>query len=138
MSQEWVIWLFEGIAAAAALMILFSRSVFNAGLHLLVVVLAVGVLFGLYGSEFLLISQIMVYGSGILILILFTTMVTAKKGPQTTDVGHSYTIPTLLAALGVIVIGAVFVMGYQPQGIPYVINTPTLGQKLMLDYSLPL
>jgi NADH-quinone oxidoreductase subunit J len=138
MTQEWVNWLFEGVAAAAALMILFSRSVFNAGLHLFVAVLSIGVLFGLYGSEFLFFAQIMVYGGGILVLILFATMVTAKKGSLNMEISHSYSIPGLLIALGVIVIVTVFVMAYQPQGIPYVVNTATLGQKLILDYSLPL
>ncbi len=138
MSEEWVLWLFEGIVVAAALMILFSRSVFQAGLNLLVVVLCIGVIFGLYGSEFLFISQIMVYGGGILVLILFATMVTARKGSLSTETANAFSIPNLLAASGVIVIITVWVMAYQPRGVPYVIKTSALGQKLILDYSLPL
>jgi len=135
MNQEWVLWLFEGIVVAAALMILFSRSVFHAGLNLLVVVLSIGVIFGLYGSEFLFISQIMVYGGGILVLILFATMIVANKNSLSST---ESSIPVLIAAFGVIVIITTWVMAYQPNGVPYVIPTPDLGRKLILDYSLPL
>jgi NADH:ubiquinone oxidoreductase subunit 6 (subunit J) len=138
MKSEWVLWLFEGIALGAALLILFSRSVFHAGLNLLVVVLAIGVIFGLYGSEFLFISQIMVYGGGILVLILFATMVTAKQGVTDIPAFNNFSIPALIASSGVIVILSVWVMAYQPKGVPYVVATSGLGKKLILDYSLPL
>jgi NADH:ubiquinone oxidoreductase subunit 6 (subunit J) len=138
MSSEWVVWLFEGIALGAAMMILFTRSVFHAGLNLLVVVLCLGVIFGLYGSEFLFISQILVYGGGIVVLILFATMVTAKVKYAEADTFNKYLIPILLVAAGVIVLVSVYVMAYQPKGVPFVISTGELGKKLILDYSLPL
>lgn len=138
MNEEWILWLFEGIVLAAALMILFGRSVFHAGLNLLVVVLCIGVIFGLYGAEFLFISQIMLYGGGIIVLILFATMVTAKKELTKTETTNSLSIPAGLAAAGAMVIITVWVMANQPQGVPYVISTSTLGKKLILEYSLPL
>jgi NADH:ubiquinone oxidoreductase subunit 6 (subunit J) len=134
--NEWVVWLFEGIVVGAALMILFSKSVFHAGLNLLIVVLCVGVIFGLYGSEFLFISQIMVYGGGILVLILFTTMVTART--RETPTKKEFSIPSLLAAAGVIVIMTSWVMALQPRGIPLVVRTSDLGTNLITNYSLPL
>lgn len=138
MSNEWVVWIFEGITLGAALMILFSRSVFHAGLNLLVVVLCIGIIFGLYGSEFLFISQIMVYGGGILVLILFATMLTAKNSSLPKAWGHKFSFPILLVALGVIVLVTVYTMAYQPRGIPYVVAPSELGKKLIVDYALPL
>jgi len=142
MSTEWVLWLFEGIVVAAALMILFARSVFNAGLNLLVVVLSIGVIFGLYGSEFLFISQIMVYGGGILVLILFATMVTARNRSVNTEVTNSFSVPILLAASGVIIIITTYVMAHEDffnrDKIPFLISPASLGKALIVEYSLPL
>ena len=136
MNSEWVIWLFEGIVLFAALAILFIRSVFHAGLSLLVVVLSIGVIYGLYGSEFFFIAQILVYGGGILVLILFATMVTSKSASEPTEAKSN--IPYIFFGAAVIVLIAVYVMAYQPRGIPYVISTPVLGSQLLADYSLPL
>jgi NADH:ubiquinone oxidoreductase subunit 6 (subunit J) len=138
MNSEWVLWLFEGIALGAAVMILFSRSVFHAGLNLLVVVLAIGVLFGLYGSEFLFISQIMIYGGGIVILILFATMVTAKSQPPVAGASVGSKLPLGIACFGVIFLMTIWIIAYQPRGVPFVIRSTDLGQKLILDYAFPL
>lgn len=138
MSSEWVVWVFEGITLAAALMILFGRSVFHAGLNLLVVVLCIGVIFGLYGSEFLFISQIMVYGGGILVLILFATMLTAKNSSLPKEWGNKFSFPILLVAAAVIVLVTVYAMAFQPRGVPYVVSPSELGKKLIVDYTLPL
>ena len=137
MNSEWVIWLFEGIALAAAIAILFNNSAFHAGLNLLVVVLCIGVIFGLYGSEFFFISQILVYGGGILVLILFATMITSK-GKETNAENSKLTVPMSLFAAGTVVMITVHVMALQPGGVPHVIPVKTLGSKLLLDYSLPL
>jgi NADH:ubiquinone oxidoreductase subunit 6 (subunit J) len=137
MSSEWVIWLFESIALIAAIAILITRSVFHAGLYLLVVTLSIGVIYGLYGSEFFFISQILIYGGGILVLIHFATMVTAGKD-RPTGAKANLSIPLIILVAGVIVLVTVWVMAYQPIGIPYVVATTSLGNKLLLDYSLPL
>ena len=137
MNSEWAIWIFEGIVLFAAASILFIRSVFHAALNLLVVVLGIGVLYGLYGSEFFFISQILVYGGGIVVLILFATMITSKRTLEESD-KISTPLPMIFIALALIVLITVYVMAYQPTGVPYVISTSTLGQTLLIDYSLPL
>ena len=137
MNSEWVIWLFEAIVLLAALFILFTQSVFHAGLYLLVVVISIGVIYALYGSEFFFISQILIYGGGILVLILFATMVTSRK--ETTQVENiPISIPMILLATGIISLISIWVMAYQPTGLPYVISPSSLGSKLLVDYSLPL
>jgi NADH:ubiquinone oxidoreductase subunit 6 (subunit J) len=137
-NSEWVIWLFEGIAVAAAIMILFSKSVFHAALNLLVVIICLGVLFGLYGSEFLFITQIMVYGGGILVLILFATMVTSRGPSNATEIPGNISIPVLLGASGVVTILATYATYAQPSGVPYSVTAQQLGTNMMLEYALPL
>jgi NADH:ubiquinone oxidoreductase subunit 6 (subunit J) len=137
-NSEWVIWLFEGIAVAAAILILFSKSVFHAALNLLVVIICLGVLFGLYGSEFLLITQIMVYGGGVLVLILFATMVTSRGPSTATEIPGTISIPMLLASAGVVTILTTYASYAQPRGVPYTVTTQQLGVNMMLQYALPL
>jgi NADH:ubiquinone oxidoreductase subunit 6 (subunit J) len=138
MNSAWVLWLFEGIAIGAALMILFSKSVFHAALNLLVTSICLGVIFGMYGSEFLFITQIMIYGGGILVLILFATMVSSRGKSVTTEVHGTLSIPVLLASAGVIVIAATYVDYGSPKGIPMIVPTQQLGVNLLIDYALPL
>ena len=117
-------------------MILLSKSIFHAGLSLLLVVVSIGVLFGFYGSEFLFLAQIMIYGGGILVLILFATMVISKEKAL-----HDYgnlSLPLVLAGSGIILIVATYIEALQPRGIPSTVSTKELGTKLLLDYSLPL
>lgn len=133
-----MIWLFEGMAVGAAILILLSRSVFHAALYLLVVIICLGVIFGLYGSEFLFITQIMLYGGGILVLILFATMVTSRTQLAKTEIPGNISIPMLLGSAGVVVILSTYATYAQPKGIPYAITTKELGNHMMLDYALPL
>lgn len=138
MNSELVIWLFEGIAVASAILILLSKSVFHAALNLLVTIICLGVIFGLYGSEFLFITQIMLYGGGILVLILFATMVTSRGQHHTTEVPGNISVPILLGSAGLIVILSTYAMYAQPKGIPYTVATQQLGKSMMLNYALPL
>lgn len=136
MNSEWAIWFFEAVVLFAALAILFTKSVFHASMYLLITVLSIGVLFALYGSEFFFIAQILVYGGGILVLILFATMVTSRTSREVESVPVS--IPLFLMTIAVMILITVWVMAYQPTGIPYVITTDNLGKQLILEYSLPL
>lgn len=119
-------------------MILLSKSVFHAALNLLVCIVCLGVLFGLYGSEFLFITQIMLYGGGILVLILFATMVTSRGLSTKTEIPGNMSIPMLLGTAGVVIILSTYATYAQPKGIPYVVTAQQLGTNMMLEYALPL
>jgi len=138
MNSEWVLWLFEGIAVGAAIMILFSKSVFHAALNLLVIIICLGVIFGLYGSEFLFITQIMVYGGGIVVLILFATMVSSRGKSISTEVRGTLSIPLLFASAGVTLIAATYIDYASPKGVPMIVTTKQLGISLLVEYALPL
>lgn len=137
MNSAWVLWLFEGIAVAAALMILFSKSVFHAALNLLVAIICLGVIFGLYGSEFLFITQIMIYGGGVVVLILFATMVTNRGESIPTEL-TAKSIPVFFASAGVIVLAATYADLAAPKGVAAIAPTKQLGIKLLVEYALPL
>lgn len=138
MNSAWALWLFEGIALAAAVMILFTKSVFHATLNLLVCIVCLGVIFGLYGSEFLFIAQIMIYGGGIVVLILFATMVSNRVKSIETETTTLSSLPLLFASAGVIMIAATYANWAQPKGVPMIVGTDKLGTTLLLSYAVPL
>jgi NADH-quinone oxidoreductase subunit J len=70
---------FGGLAVLSALVILFSKSVIYAGLGLLSVLVNMAALFVLAGSEFLAVTQLLVYAGGILVLMLFGIMLTGNQ-----------------------------------------------------------
>lgn len=71
--------IFGGLAVLSALVILFSKSVIYAGLGLLSVLVNMAALFVLAGSEFLAVTQLLVYAGGILVLMLFGIMLTGNQ-----------------------------------------------------------
>lgn len=139
MNAALAILLFEIIAVLAAGLILFARSVFHAAIFLLVVVIALGVLFGLFGSEFLFITQIMLYGGGILVIILFATMVSARGSTAPHEAPlQSTPFPFVLGAAGLVSIAATYVAYTEPKGIPHIVTSQELGKTLITDFAFPL
>jgi NADH-quinone oxidoreductase subunit J len=138
MTTHTFIWLLEGLVVAAAIMIILSRTVFHAAINLLVVIIAIGSLFGLFGSEFLFIAQIMLYGGGIVVLILFATMVTKSGTTMQPQLPASKLLPLVFVALGVSAMLSGYALYAQPRGVPHVVETQMLGKSLLLHYALPL
>lgn len=138
MHSEWVIWFLEGVVVGAAALILFSKSVFHAAINLLIILITLGVLFGLFGSEFLFIAQVMIYGGGILVLILFVTMVTGKEKFHSQEIKQSPYLPFVFVALGIVSLSSTYALYAQPKGIPLIVTTSELSKSLLLNYALPL
>ena len=138
MHSEWVIWFLEGVVVGASALILFSKSVFHAAINLLIILITLGVLFGLFGSEFLFIAQVMIYGGGILVLILFVTMVIGKEKFHPQEIKQSPYLPLVFVALGIVSLSSTYALYAQPKGIPLIVTTSELSKSLLLDYALPL
>jgi NADH:ubiquinone oxidoreductase subunit 6 (subunit J) len=76
--------LLAGLAAAAALLILFTPHVLYAALGLLCVLLSMAAIYFLQGASFVAVAHIMVYGSGVLVLVLFSTLMLPLSTQKTT------------------------------------------------------
>ncbi|WP_304238576.1 NADH-quinone oxidoreductase subunit J [Jiulongibacter sediminis] len=78
----WLQWLALGVfalgAVGGALYLFFTKNILYGAYGLLTSLISVGGLFLMNGAEFLAVSQIMVYVGGILILIMFGIMLSAK------------------------------------------------------------
>jgi NADH-quinone oxidoreductase subunit J len=66
--------LFAGLVVAAALLVLCTPHVLYAALGLLLVLLSMAAIYFLQGASFVAVAHIMVYGSGVLVLVLFSTL----------------------------------------------------------------
>lgn len=80
-------WLFAGLMIAGALGVVFHRSIVYSALMLLVTFLAIAGIFVLLNAPFIAAAQILVYGVGLTIVLIFGIMLTGDK-PFQDPVGH--------------------------------------------------
>lgn len=102
-----IFYLFAAGAALAAIGVLFSKNLFHAALWLVVCLLSIAAIYVLAYAEFVAVTQILVYAGGIVVVIIFGIMLTAKFGQVPLRVQHKnifsgflLTVP-LLAVLAV-------------------------------------
>ncbi|HET9053223.1 MAG TPA: NADH-quinone oxidoreductase subunit J, partial [Cyclobacteriaceae bacterium] len=81
---------FEVLAALSALGIVFTKNVFHAALLLIVCLLALAGIFVLYHAEFIAVTQILIYAGGVLVLIIFGVMLTARLTGKPLVVKNQY------------------------------------------------
>lgn len=82
-------YVFAGLAAASALVLLFVRNLFHGALLLLICLLSLAAIFVVAFAEFVAVAQILIYAGGILILIIFGIMLTTKIGGMSLRVESS-------------------------------------------------
>jgi NADH:ubiquinone oxidoreductase subunit 6 (subunit J) len=136
-----LVFYFFGIAAAAsALLLMFTRNVFYGALLLITTLLSVAGLYVLSFAEFVAVTQIMVYAGGVLVLIIFGIMLTARLGEKPLTVGHGNLFSATLLCAALFVILAVFLKF--PDGAFSAANAgenfiKIIGVNLMTDYLVP-
>ena len=74
--------LLAGVMLGAALLVVLGRDIIRSALWLILSFAALAGIYGLLGSAFMAISQVLVYIGAIAVLILFAVMITqSKRGP---------------------------------------------------------
>ena len=74
--------LLAGVMLGSALLVVLGRDIIRSALWLILTFAALAGIYGLLGSAFLAISQVLVYVGAIAVLILFAVMITqSKRGP---------------------------------------------------------
>jgi NADH:ubiquinone oxidoreductase subunit 6 (subunit J) len=138
-----IFYTFAFLAGLAALGIVFSRNVFYATLLLIVCLLSLAGIYVLSFAEFVAVTQIIIYAGGILVLIIFGVMLTAKISGKPLMVLHQYKITGPLIGLSFFVALTTFFSQttfYNSSAItPGNHNTSIhkIGILLMSDYVLP-
>lgn len=76
--QALFFYLFAALAIAGGCVVAFARNIVHSGFALLATFIGVAGLYAFLSADFLAIVQVMVYVGGVLILILFALMLTAR------------------------------------------------------------
>ena len=136
-APELVFWLAAAVCVAGALGAVLLHNIVHAALSLVVTLLGVAAIYLLLASEFLALVQILVYGGGVTILLLFGLMLTnATDDPIVTDGAQKP------FAFGVaLLLGGVFSFAMLDADWgnteATVVGFRDLGARLFRDYGIP-
>jgi len=136
-APEFVFWLNAGLVVGGALAAVLLRHIVHAALGLVGASLGVAGIFLLLASEFLALVQVLVYGGGVTILLLFGLMMTrATDGPIVTDGAQkpfAFGAGIVLAGLFV---GAMLDAEWDALNVT-VVGFRELGIRLYRDFGIP-
>ena len=134
---EFVFWLLAAMIVAGALGAVLLNNVVHAALCLVIVALGVAGVFLLLASEFLALVQVIVYGGGVTILLLFGLMLTnAKDDPIVADGSQKPFAFGVGIALAAVIAGAMLDADWG-DGERSVVAFRTLGERLFRDFGIP-
>jgi NADH-quinone oxidoreductase subunit J len=100
--DDLVFLLLAGAMLGSALLVVLGRDIIRSALWLILSFAALAGIYGLLGSAFLAISQVLVYVGAIAVLILFAVMITQSKAGPVRLVFNRQWWAGALAALGVV------------------------------------
>ena len=142
--SEIVFWALAVVTIGSAALVVHLRSIFRAALTLVVSFLGIAGIFAMVNAEFLAVVQVLVYGGGIAVLVIFAVMMTrdVDTGNRSTAVQPVALVMgiTLLGALAYSIVQAEWTL--LPDSLPgpiatVFVETPTqLGRLLLSDYVL--
>ncbi|MDE2696237.1 MAG: NADH-quinone oxidoreductase subunit J [Chloroflexota bacterium] len=136
-APELVFWLASAVIIGGALGAVLLKNIVHAALSLVMTLLGVAAIFLLLGSEFLALVQILVYGGGVTVLLLFGLMLTnATDDPIVSDGAQKPF--AFLIGIGLAGILSVALVD-QVWGAPTASMVPfrELGKRLFLDFGAP-
>lgn len=137
--EQVVFYIVAAIAVLAGLGVVLSRDIVHSALFLILALLMTAGVFVLLASEFLALVQILVYGGGITILVIFALMITqlrsarqALDGPQ-----KPFAAVAALALIGVVAFMTFDTEWLGETGEVSPISTEALSRTLFSDFLVP-
>ena len=136
-APELVFWLASAIIVGGALGAVLLPNVVHATLSLVITLLGIAAIFLLLGSEFLALVQILVYGGGVTVLLLFGLMLTnATDDPIVTDGSQKPFAFIVGIALAAVIAGSLLDHSW-PDSAATAIPFRLLGERLFRDFGAP-
>ena len=136
-APEMVFWLASAVIIGGALGSVLLKNIVHAALSLVMTLLGVAAIFLLLGSEFLALVQVLVYGGGVTVLLLFGLMLTnATDDPIVSDGAQKpFAFLVGIALAGLLAVALVD----QVWGAPTASTVPfrELGARLFRDFGMP-
>jgi NADH-quinone oxidoreductase subunit J len=136
-APELVFWLNAAVVVMGALGAVLLRNIVHAALALIATLLGVAGVFLLLANEFLALVQVLVYGGGVVILLLFGLMLTnAQDDPVVTDGSQKPFAFGIAAILGGLFVAAVIDANWGEQTLS-VVPFRDFGARLFRDFLVP-
>jgi NADH-quinone oxidoreductase subunit J len=139
-ASDLVFYAFAVLTVLSGFFVVFSRNIVHAGFSLLFTLFGVAGLYAYLGADFLAVTQVIVYIGGILVLVIFTVMMTRIPKGSTPRRGHDRHVPAgILAFLLFALVFMLVVRTPWPELLPSEPQPTTgqIGQKFMTDYIFP-
>jgi NADH-quinone oxidoreductase subunit J len=140
-SGDLVFYAFALLTVLSACYVVFSRNIVHAGFSLLFTLFGVAGLYALLGADFLAVAQVIVYIGGILVLVLFTVMMTRiPRTGQAGSRGLDRFVPAgifalmLFALLYKVITGTPWRLASTAAPLP---TTKLLGAKFLAEFVFP-
>ena len=108
--DDLVFLLLAGVMLGSALLVVLGRDIIRSALWLILSFAALAGIYGLLGSAFLAISQVLTYVGAIAVLILFAVMITQSKGGPAKLVFNRQWRAGALAAIVLVILMATSIM----------------------------
>jgi len=139
--------LFYGIAAmviAAAAYAVWARKIDHSAFSLMACFTGVAALYALLGSDFLAVTQVIVYVGGIMILIVFGVLLTDRLPVEFRQISRGTVVQGLFVAIPVLAALLWAVLGTRWPSLPGPLPAPApegttagIGKLLLTDYLFP-
>ncbi len=138
-AEEIVFYIVAAVAVLGGLGVVLSRDIVHSAIFLVLTLLMTAGIFVLLSSEFLALVQILVYGGGITILVMFALMITQLR--QSRQPLHGSQRPfAAVAALALVIVLGIMAFGTEWIGQTEQITpvaTEDLGRSLFRDFAVP-
>jgi NADH-quinone oxidoreductase subunit J len=134
---EIIWWLLAGVIMAGAIGSVTSNNVVHAALALVAAAMGVAGMFLLLASEFIALVQVLVYGGGVAILLLFALMMTnATDDPIVTDGSQKPFGFGVALVMGIVLVVAMAGASWDAT-ISTVVSFRDIGTRLYRDFGVP-
>ena len=139
MTADLIFVLLALLTVVPAVWVVFSPNIVHAGFALLFTLLGVSGLYAFLGADFVAVTQVMVYVGGILVLVLFTVMMTRVPQQGKRRHGLDRYVPAAILAVGVfgLLYKAITSVKWPTTLAPAEPTTAEIGLKLMTTYIFP-
>jgi NADH:ubiquinone oxidoreductase subunit 6 (subunit J) len=136
-APEMVFWLDATVVVLGALGAVFMRNVVHAALALIATLLGVAGVYLLLANEFVALVQVLVYGGGVTILLLFGLMLTnAQDDPVVTDGSQKPFAFGMAVIIGGVFVAAVINATWGSH-VATLMPFQLFGQRLFRDFLVP-
>jgi NADH-quinone oxidoreductase subunit J len=123
-------YVFAALAVASALVVVAQRNPIYSAFGLIVTLCCLSAIFGLLGSPFIAVLQVVVYAGAIMVLFLFVLMLLGVKAEDQTSGTTLKAVATALALALALEMGAVLVGAMRPAVATFDASTRAVAQVL--------